>query len=618
MRGIHALPDEMLLKILSFLPEFGPIWASEEIPLCRCLPYTCFDDDRNDDPLQGIRRVPFLQQVCKHWKSLLDSQRALELLNNHVVIDLGHELLNGIYYPLRFQSTQITDEEFYSRFDRSFLPASKIINYVRKRRHVLKALTINVEGFWSQYMDGDHEVGNHAEFDENILCFLLGMVSERLQELNMYNRYCRLQLNSGLESGIWSSISSCTSLTKLSINGQGPGSLSNVQEIPKRCLVAISQLKNLTYLNLTSFDPGPAVMDIPEAWSSLSCLTDLELSMPFNRLVLPGWCHILPLRRLHLSTLYIPSGVAGGAFPEFFEHSRGDLHVTSKLTNLEVLSLQGYRISERLGIDLLPVGGGPRLYLSRLYLPSLSALAPQLKVVSLTGCGFTRLPLHIFQLKNLEILDLSGNTSVWILGPMAPFLDLFPCLRLLDLRGVAPWRNGVRTPGGANFPYAAEELQQLIGLKDPRLLQLLLGPVDPRGSSLLENHVTCNEREGAGAGWQKGRQEDDLLLSQTYSFDKVLESEKESKTSADSFNSYCASPSSQEWHSNTHSPKEQMIEHMTEGKRYLESRPPWRPGVRGSLSIQHNIEDLPDWRCPSAGDRHGPGPWMLMDAYGLS
>ena len=46
------LPSELQLKILSLTPEYGPLWHNDTVPLTRCLPFTTYDDDRNEDPLQ--------------------------------------------------------------------------------------------------------------------------------------------------------------------------------------------------------------------------------------------------------------------------------------------------------------------------------------------------------------------------------------------------------------------------------------------------------------------------------------------------------------------------------------------------------------------------------------
>lgn len=49
-----------------------------------------------------------------------------EVLNRHVVIDFGHEVLNGIFHPLRFQSGPLDEPEFISRLDESYIPAARV------------------------------------------------------------------------------------------------------------------------------------------------------------------------------------------------------------------------------------------------------------------------------------------------------------------------------------------------------------------------------------------------------------------------------------------------------------------------------------------------------------
>ena len=48
------------------------------------------------------------------------------LLSSHVVIDFGHEILNAIYYPRRFQAGPMTDQEFVERLGSCFLQAFKV------------------------------------------------------------------------------------------------------------------------------------------------------------------------------------------------------------------------------------------------------------------------------------------------------------------------------------------------------------------------------------------------------------------------------------------------------------------------------------------------------------
>ena len=75
----------------------------------------------------------------------------------------------------------------------------------------------------------------------------------------------------------------------------------------------------------------------------------------------------------------------------------------------------------------------------RVFLPDLAALAPTLKVLSLTGNCFSRIPPHIFRLSNLEILDLHGRSEplpynfrlhdlTYLCKPLHVFRLFYPCI----------------------------------------------------------------------------------------------------------------------------------------------------------------------------------------------
>lgn len=139
--------------------------------------YLSTEHDRNEDPQQGFRASPFIAQVCRQWKRLLESHAAQvrpvpgsdqlaaahawlphshftwplgawyrrcavqclplhtvhavlqELLYRHVVLDFGHELLNGVYWPLKYQNEPMTQSEFVERLVKAQLSVPK----VRKR-----------------------------------------------------------------------------------------------------------------------------------------------------------------------------------------------------------------------------------------------------------------------------------------------------------------------------------------------------------------------------------------------------------------------------------------------------------------------------------------------------
>jgi hypothetical protein len=63
---------------------------------------------------------------------------AQALMNRHVVIDLGHELLNGMFYPLRFQSGPLSELEFGERLEESMIPITKVGINIGKGRWALR------------------------------------------------------------------------------------------------------------------------------------------------------------------------------------------------------------------------------------------------------------------------------------------------------------------------------------------------------------------------------------------------------------------------------------------------------------------------------------------------
>lgn len=136
-----------------------------------CHVYLSTEHDRNEDPQQGFRASPFIAQVCRQWKRLLESRAAQvrtgpgsdqlaaahacsrltwplsaryrrcavqcshlhtvhavlqELLYRHVVLDFGHELLNGVYWPLKYQNEPMTRDEFVERLDLAQLSVPKV------------------------------------------------------------------------------------------------------------------------------------------------------------------------------------------------------------------------------------------------------------------------------------------------------------------------------------------------------------------------------------------------------------------------------------------------------------------------------------------------------------
>ncbi|KAG1669664.1 hypothetical protein FOA52_002048 [Chlamydomonas sp. UWO 241] len=208
------LPEELLLAVLTRVVSYGPRWANANLPLCAVLPYTQWDIDRNDDPLQGARASPFLPQVCSRWKAVLESAEARAITHRHVVLDIGHELLNGVFYPLRFQSQPLDKETFVRRLGVAKLRAPRLQRFVADNRLHITCLTINVEGLWHRHLDGDMAVlRNHTDFDETCIAFMLGQLAGTLQEFRLHNRFGRLPLRRA--RGLWVSLESCARLRTL-------------------------------------------------------------------------------------------------------------------------------------------------------------------------------------------------------------------------------------------------------------------------------------------------------------------------------------------------------------------------------------------------------------------
>lgn len=81
---------------------------------------------------------PFLAQVCRHWKAVLESREALPALWQELTVDFSHELITGVHVPVRWSDVRPSDEEF--REVRLLPPAPMppaqrlLLPYVRVRR----------------------------------------------------------------------------------------------------------------------------------------------------------------------------------------------------------------------------------------------------------------------------------------------------------------------------------------------------------------------------------------------------------------------------------------------------------------------------------------------------
>ncbi|KAK9096160.1 hypothetical protein Sjap_021657 [Stephania japonica] len=211
----------------------------------------------------------------------------------------------------------------------------------------------------------------------------------------------------------------------------------------------IAKLCSLTYLNLSgSLIPG----HIPSEISQLNNLTSLDLSYSFDYEVVPlEFSKLTNLISLRLSGLTLESPIAlrtliynfssleelyldadpttdnkrGGIAQDWFEA------VASIRTSLRVLSLPKMGLSGPMGYSILHFS-----FLSQLYL---------------SGNNITHFPPEMFQLPNLEILDLSGNDHLTLSS-----LDFPPnkqyALQQLIVRGINfPGRSLPHSIGNLNL-----------------------------------------------------------------------------------------------------------------------------------------------------------------------
>jgi hypothetical protein len=109
---INDLPDALLIEIFRQLAQLPPVTTDEEQALYArgVLPFRTFEYPGEVHP--GLRAYPFLAQVCRHWKGVLESREALPALWQDLVVDFAHELITGVHVPVRWSDVRPSDEEF--------------------------------------------------------------------------------------------------------------------------------------------------------------------------------------------------------------------------------------------------------------------------------------------------------------------------------------------------------------------------------------------------------------------------------------------------------------------------------------------------------------------------
>lgn len=112
-------------QVFSHLTELGPSYETGDDPwFIKKIPFRA--RDREDQPHPGLRSYPFLGQVCRKWKDLLNTPHAEKVLWEDVVIDFGHELVTAIHTPLIWSNQRPTAEEFASKLAATSLSVDKV------------------------------------------------------------------------------------------------------------------------------------------------------------------------------------------------------------------------------------------------------------------------------------------------------------------------------------------------------------------------------------------------------------------------------------------------------------------------------------------------------------
>ena len=87
-------PPSLARQVFRQLSHLPPVTsADEEALFTRPLPFRTFEYPGELHP--GLRAYPFLAQVCRHWKDVLETKEALQTLWGELIVDFGHELITG-------------------------------------------------------------------------------------------------------------------------------------------------------------------------------------------------------------------------------------------------------------------------------------------------------------------------------------------------------------------------------------------------------------------------------------------------------------------------------------------------------------------------------------------
>lgn len=91
-----------------------------------------------------------LNQVCKHWKGIMERQEVCNQLWEEVIVDFGHELITAVHTPIAWSDQRPGEDEFKESFSKARLDSGRILAFLAQRRTSLKHVTLmNSEGYYS-------------------------------------------------------------------------------------------------------------------------------------------------------------------------------------------------------------------------------------------------------------------------------------------------------------------------------------------------------------------------------------------------------------------------------------------------------------------------------------
>lgn len=408
---IDLLPDELLLQVFSHLAEIGPFYTAEDeaaIAQLRAMsmPFKTHESWIGLEPHPRLRSYPFLAQVCKRWRSLLDSDGAMNVLWRDVVVDFGQELITSVHSPVAWSEARPTRQQYDDAFDATRLSASCILKFLRRRSSVMRTLVIaNSEGFDDE--DGNSiNLATKHDFNMVHLATVFGMVGRQLEGLTV--KHCSDFFTGG--PGVFAAIGCCLhQLTHLR--------LEDLQcRVTEESVTELSQLTKLEELSLNCGDERPVswYRGIATLTGALGCLTQL------TRLEL----------RNHHELQSLPVEVIGLTSLRYLDVSycyrMADVSSVTKMKGLHTLALAGLLLFdtedpalEQPGQEMLPLHP----------LTGLTAL-------NLSDNWLRRIPCRqLATLKGLQCLDLSHNVKLTVPQPLT-WMSTLSRLTLLDMRGV--------------------------------------------------------------------------------------------------------------------------------------------------------------------------------------